>query len=355
MKVEENTQKQVEQQLHPQRILFPILLGFVGIGYLGWRDFDAAFLKSIQWNGKTLVWLAAAVALLVGRHLLLSYRLRAITDRFFSWWKSIQLMLIWEFSAAISPTSLGGSLVAFFILAKEKLSAARTTTAVLYTIVLDTAVFLLLIPVLVIFQGPLGIRPYVTQWLELEVWGWSLLTFYFIMLLYGLFFFLGLFVYPLWIRWLLVRSTRLPFLRRFRQRAIETGNDIVLAAGALRQKPLLYHLQMFGVSFVAWAMRFLILNCVLLAFVPDLAFDWRSQFLIFSRTAFIYLFMAFMPTPGSSGIVELVFNGFLKDFTPPSLAFVVASVWRLLSYYIYLFVGLFVTSFWLRRILRRRA
>jgi len=354
MKVEENTQKQVEQQLHPQRILFPILLGFVGIGYLGWRDFDVGFLKSIQWNGKTLLWISVAVALLVGRHIVLSYRLRAITEGFFSWWKSIQLMLIWEFSAAISPTSLGGSLVAFFILAKEKLSAARTTTAVLYTIVLDTAVFLILIPILVVLLGPLGIRPGVTRWMELEVWGWSLLVFYLIMLGYGLFFFLGLFVYPLWIRWLLVRSTRLPLLRRFRQRAMETGNDIVLAAGALRQKPLHYHLQMFGVSFLAWAMRFLILNCVLLAFVSDLAFEWHSQFLIFSRTVFIYLFMAFMPTPGSSGIVELVFNGFLKDFTPPSLAFVVASVWRFLSYYIYLFVGLLVTSLWLRKLLRRR-
>ena len=69
------------------------------------------------------------------------------------WKKCIELIFIWEFSSAVSPTSVGGSAVAFFVLAQEKLSTAKTATIVLYTVVLDTIFFVGTLPILFAFFG----------------------------------------------------------------------------------------------------------------------------------------------------------------------------------------------------------
>ena len=42
-----------------------------------------------------------------------------MTDNEFSWPKSMELIVLWEFASAVSPTSIGGSGVALFLLAQE--------------------------------------------------------------------------------------------------------------------------------------------------------------------------------------------------------------------------------------------
>ncbi|MBU0489493.1 MAG: UPF0104 family protein, partial [Bacteroidetes bacterium] len=56
------------------------------------------------------------------------------------------------------------------------------------------------------------------------------------------------------------------------------------------------------------------------------------------------------PTPGGSGIAEYIFGNFLGDLIP-SAAWIVplAMLWRLISYYPYLFAGSLVLPIWIRR------
>lgn len=54
------------------------------------------------------------------------------------------------------------------------------------------------------------------------------------------------------------------------------------------------------------------------------------------------------PTPGGTGVAEFAFNGFLQDFIPVGLARLLVVLWRLISYYPYLFIGAFVLPHWLR-------
>ena len=58
-----------------------------------------------------------------------------------------------------APTSVGGSAVALFVLAQEKLSAAKTATIVIYSAVLDTLFFVSTLLVLYLVFGWVMIRP----------------------------------------------------------------------------------------------------------------------------------------------------------------------------------------------------
>ncbi|HEY0976426.1 MAG TPA: hypothetical protein VGE21_03060, partial [Flavobacteriales bacterium] len=55
-----------------------------------------------------------------------------------------------------------------------------------------------------------------------------------------------------------------------------------------------------------------------------------------------------MPTPGGSGIAEIIFRDFLGMYIsvgPGKLAF----VWRLMSYYPYILIGTILRPRWVRR------
>lgn len=61
------------------------------------------------------------------------------------------------------------------------------------------------------------------------------------------------------------------------------------------------------------------------------------------------------PTPGGSGFAEYIFTRYLGDFIPvsdtavaASIAIALALIWRLISYYPYLILGVFVVPKWLK-------
>ncbi|MEL6718150.1 MAG: lysylphosphatidylglycerol synthase domain-containing protein, partial [Bacteroidota bacterium] len=139
-------QQEVLASIKISRIIWPILIGIGVVIFLVVRQFDPKEFSLIQWTTRTFLGIGIAFLLLIIRHLAYASRLYILSNREFSFRKCVELIFIWEFSSAVSPTSLGGSAVAFFILAQEKLSTAKTATIVLYTIVLDTAFFIITLP-----------------------------------------------------------------------------------------------------------------------------------------------------------------------------------------------------------------
>ena len=119
-----------------------MLIGLGVVGYLMYNQFDTKEFNKINWGAHAFFWIGISLALLVLRHIAYAYRLRTLSDKVFSWKKAIELVFIWEFSSAVSPTSVGGSAVAFFVLSQEKLTVAKTATIVLFTIILDTLFFI---------------------------------------------------------------------------------------------------------------------------------------------------------------------------------------------------------------------
>ena len=351
--IEKHEQK-ILDNLAARKIILPILLGVLVIAFLIWRQFDPQEFAQIPLDSHTLFWIGVAIVLLIIRHLAYAYRLRLLSNNFFSWFKSIELIFIWEFSSAVSPTSLGGSAVALFMLAQEKLSAARTTALVIYTIILDTLFFLLLIPAMFLIFGPRVIRPDMDSLFDQAGWGITFLVVLGLMLLYGSFFFYGLIVNAKPLRNLLVILSRISFLKKYKPKIIGLGNDLVVASREMKSRDWHVPLFSFLATAIAWTCRFLIINTLVLAFVENASYSALDQLLLYARSGIMFMIMAFSPTPGGSGFAEIVFGGFLSDYIPSGIAPIIASIWRLLTYYFYIFAGLIVIPNWIRKLISRR-
>jgi uncharacterized protein (TIRG00374 family) len=291
---------------------------------------------------------------LVLRHLAYSNRLYVLSGREFSFRKCVELIFIWEFSSAVSPTSVGGSAVALFVLSQEKLSTAKTTAIVIYTVVLDTLFFITTIPILFLLLGPIIIRPEMTALNDLDGWALTFVLAYGFMLLYGAFFFYALFIKPEHGQRLLTWISTWRILKRWEDRIRTLGDGFVIASREMWRQPKRYHIKAFLSTAVAWSLRFLVINCVILAIVPDISHALLDQFKIYARLETMFVILAFSPTPGGAGFHEYVFGGFLSDYVPIGIAALVALVWRLLTYYSYLLAGAIVIPNWLRGIIAER-
>ena len=344
------------RSVRASRIALPILIGVGVVGYLFYRQFDPAEWEAIVWTRATLGWIAVSLGLLAVRHLAYALRLYLLSERDFAYAKCLRLIFIWEFSSAVSPTSVGGSAVALFVLSQERLSAARTATLVLYTVVLDAAFFVLTLPVLFAVLGPVMIYPGAETFADLRGWGVTFLVAYGAMAVYGTFLAWGLFLRPNRIRLLLYAVSRWRWVRRFRKTLRALGDDMVVASRHMRGKPLAWHVGAFGSTAVAWSFRFLLLSALFLAFT-GVSPDALTQTALYARLESMFVIIAFSPTPGGAGFVETLFERFLTDFVDgnSTSALVIATVWRAFTYYAYLLAGVIVIPAWLRGVMARRA
>jgi uncharacterized protein (TIRG00374 family) len=344
----DQAREEVTRSLKLSRIIIPVLIGIGVVAYLLWQQFDPAEFAKINWTFYTLVWLSIAAGLLVIRHLAYAMRLWLLSDKFFTFKKCIKLIFLWEFSSAITPTAVGGSAVALFVISKEKLSFARTTTIVLHTVVLDTLFFVGILPILFLLFGSSMIRPEMESFMDVGGWGYTFIITYLLMAGYGTFFYYGLFRNPNQLKRLLVIFTYNRFLKRYRQNAIDLGNDIILASKELARKNFGWHLRAFSATVVAWCCKFLVLMALINGIVPEMDLSLENQSLLFSRVTAMLVIMAFSPTPGGSGFAEYVFGGFLSDFVPKGIALVIATIWRLMAYYSYLLAGAIILPAWIQ-------
>lgn len=346
-------QQEVLESIKLSKVILPICLGILVVIYLLWKQFDPVEFAKIQWTGHIFFWIGLSLVLLILRHLAYALRLRTISGKAFSWKKCIELIFIWEFSSAVSPTSVGGSAVALFVLSQEKLSTAKTATIVIYTIVLDTMFFLSTLPILYLFFGPSMIRPHVAGE-KLDAWAYTFFVAYVMMFIYGSFFFYGLFKNPRQIKSLMMWFTNFKWLRRYKEKAAKLGDDIAIASVEIWKQKWTFHATAFLSTAAAWSCRFLLLNCLIIGFVNTTPVDFFTQSKLYARLETMFVIMAFSPTPGGAGFAEIVFNGFLNDYVPKGISLIIAFLWRLETYYAYLLAGVIIIPGWLANIIRKR-
>lgn len=344
----------VLESIKLSRILVPAFIGIAIVIYMMYNQLDMAEFRSINWNGHLLFWLFMAVMMYVLRHLFYAARLRLMSDKVFGWKKAIQLIFIWEFASAVSPTSVGGSGVALFLLAQEKLSAGKTVSVVLYSMVLDTIFFIIGLPVLYLILGPTIIRPGMTSLTDLDGFGVAFMTFLGMMILYGSVFFYGLFINPKSIQKIMLFFSKRKLLSRFKGSLEQTSKDIVTTSVELAQKPMSYHIKAMFHTSGAWVTRFVAISFIIVALVPETGLDLINQLTLMARGASMHVVTAFTPTPGGSGVAEYVFGGFYSDYISEGIASLAALIWRLITYYPYLIAGVIIVPVWFSAIMRRK-
>ncbi|NNK89632.1 MAG: flippase-like domain-containing protein, partial [Saprospiraceae bacterium] len=228
-------QESVLNSVSGTKVILPMVIGLGVIGLLIYNQLDPEEFLKIKWNARVWFWLGCAIFIYVLRHIFYSYRLKILSDHEFSFKHAVELVFIWEFASSISPTSIGGSAVAVFFLSQEKISAAKAVSIVLYTVIVDTLFFLVSLVILFIIFGPPLIRPDMTS--MLEGYGITFILVWFFMLLYGVLLTWGLFR-PRIIKRILMTIARIPFIRKFRLKLYQIGEDVVITSKEIRNRPL---------------------------------------------------------------------------------------------------------------------
>ena len=336
------------------RVLIPIFVGLGVVFYMLYQKFNPDDFAKIHWTSHTFLWIGFAVILLIMRHLCYAARLYILADGTFTYRKCIELLFIWEFSTAVAPTSAGGAAIALFVLTLEKIPPARVAVIVIYKVLLDSIFQFLLFPTLFLILGWKLLSPGVESIDTLNQSAWVFLTVYGLMIIQGFLLIFGLFIYPVGIQKLLDFATKLPLLSRFRVKALKFGEDIVTASAVIKYKPFRFHLRAFAATTAAWCCRFLLINCLIIAIAENVPTDFWSQAHLFGRAATNYIMVLFAPTPGGSGFAETGLVHAIKDYVPETIGYVVALIWRLMTYYPYLITGAIIIPNWIRKLLEER-
>jgi uncharacterized protein (TIRG00374 family) len=348
-----------------RRIIWPVLIGLGIVGWLLYRDITnpehdvIADWKQIEWSGRTFFWLGMGLIAMFLRDIAYMWRMRVVTDRQMSWRACFEVTLLWEFSSAASPSVVGGVAVAVFMFIKEKIQAGRATAIVFVTVLLDEAFYLIMLPLSILWVGHAQVFSplYALDDGADSMIGTSLLAAFWIayavIFVYVLFLGFGLFVRPNRIARLVKVIFNWRLLRRFRRRGFRTADELLISSQEFGKKKFLFWLESGAATFLAWMARYLVLNCVLAAFVAA-EMSFHDHVVAFARQAVLFVVMIVSPTPGSSGVAETTFGQLFEDMIVPiGLTTLLALIWRLITYYPYLFVAIPILPRWLRRVYKK--
>ncbi len=341
-------QKKLVSFFRFRRVLIPIILGLGVATYLFIRSFDQDAFRGINWVGQSYFFIFMALMMMVVRDLAYMYRIRVLTDGQLSWRRSFDVIMLWEFASAITPSIIGGSAIALYIVNKEGISMGRTTAIVMITALLDELFYIIMVPIMVIIVGTQYLftqeGEYVFLNTQFGTQGIFLLGYFFILILTTIIIY-GVFMNPRGVKLVLLNIFKLPFLRKWRANAAMTGNEIIITSREMRGKPFMFWFKASLATFFSWTGRFLVVNFLIMAFVSG-----GDQLLIYARQLVMWVILLISPTPGGSGVAEFVFSGFLGEFIPRGLTPALGLMWRIISYYPYLFIGAIILPHWIKRV-----
>ncbi|MCK9291013.1 MAG: lysylphosphatidylglycerol synthase transmembrane domain-containing protein [Bacteroidales bacterium] len=338
----------LRNKLRPGRMLYPVLLGLAVAIWVVYRQVDQDIFGFFAWTWIAGWGLLGALLLMGVRDWAYIYRIRVLTNKELSWKQAFQVIMLWEFSSAVSPSVVGGTAPAVYFLHKEGLNTGKSTAVVLTAILLDEVFFILIVPLMyVVFRTnifpPESVMLSKGLYLILIV-GYGIILLYTVLLVYTLFF------NPYFFKRLLSWFFLIPFLRPWRSRMRKLSNQLISTSEELRGKSVGYWIKAFLSTTVSWTARYWVVNCMFMAFFFD-GLTLFDHFLVFARQLTMWIILLISPTPGGSGLAEFVFSGFLGDLIPnASWALPLAMLWRLISYYPYLIIGAIVMPVWIRRV-----
>jgi hypothetical protein len=336
-------------KLKPGRIILPVILGLAIVVWFILKEVNSDVLSKLNFTWRSVFWIFVAWLCMVCRDLGYIIRIRILTDKDLTWRQAFRIIMLWEFTSAILPSTVGGTTVAVVYLNKEGISVGRSTSVVLATSFLDELYFVIMLPLILFIVGgkALFTTSHISGLNELIVVtsvGYCVIFAWVILVGYGLFF------NPEGIRKLILNIFRLPFIRRWYNSALKAGDDIVESSRELKKHPFSFWAKAGTATFLSWTARYWVINAILVAF-----FSINDHFLIFARQLVTWIMMIISPTPGGSGFAELIMSRYISDLIPAeagyagSIALAMAIIWRIISYYPYLIVGAIILPGWIER------
>lgn len=316
------------------KILIPVLIGVGVVVWLFGREFDISSLRSITLGDTTVPGIILAFLALAIRQMAMAWRFRALTDRRLRWLPATKVTFLCDFTSAITPTSVGGSVLSMIFLSREGIHPGRATAITMTTLFLDELYMVVMCPLLFLFMSANQLFGFSSDAAatDLEITFWIV---YAILCGVTVVLFVGLFFSPHLIANALKKLFSLPILRRWRKNIDELGDNLIATSRELHHKDIKWWGEALLSTFVLWTFRFLIVNALFFAFYPE-----ADQLTIFGRQFVVWALLIFTPTPGGSGVSEMLFKTYYADIVGGPLLMVLAISWRILTYYIYLLAGI---------------
>lgn len=331
----------------------------IGAGVVAWlfaREFDAAVLKDVHLTAGSLLWLCLAILFMAGRDIGYMARIRVLSRQQLSWRQAFRVIMLWEFTSAVTPSAVGGTSVAVVYVHKEGIDVGRSTAIVMLTSLLDELYFVVMFPLLLLAAGAGNLVSGGAEWgaagrglMGAAFAGFGLKLLWVCIMAYGLF------INPRGVRRLLGGVFRLRPLRRWRRAAVKCGSDLVAGAEEIRGRGRGFWAAAGATTFLSWSCRYLVANALIMAL-----FSVGDHFLLFARQLVMWVMMLVMPTPGGSGFAEYLFTACCSDLisVPAAMqagaAALTALLWRMVTYYPYLAIGAVMFPRWAAEKLGRR-
>ena len=302
-------------------------------------------LGSLQFGITFWICIGLGLLFMVGRDFFYIVRIRQLTDNELSWKRSTIVILLWEYASALSPGTVGGSAIAMFILQKEGLALGRSTALVIVTALMDNLFFLLVVPLVFFFASWAGLTitdSLVDSTIMTAFWvGYGLIA------IVCSFLFVSVFLIPGLPKRVFSFVFQFKWIRRWKQAALQVGDDLQLTSKTMRTKPFRFWFKVFGSTIASWTSRFLVINAVIAAFVQ---IGFEGHLFVLAKQFILWLLMLVSPTPGASGVAEFAFGELMAGLGSTTLIIITAAItWRLISYFPYLIIGSLLLPWWLKR------
>lgn len=260
-----------------------------------------------------------------------------------SWRHVFNVNVLCEFTSAVTPSSVGGSSLIVLFLKKEGVEMGRASAIMVACLFLDELFLVLLCPLILLFFSAdelFGASNLFSSSIKL-----LFIATYSVVFLWTVVLFVALFKRPNYVKALLLFVAKLPVLRRWKDKIEVFATDLALSSGELSNQSMRFWFKAMGSTCLAWICRFAVVNALLFAFSEQ-----NGHLLAFARQLILWIVMTVAPTPGGSGVSEYMFKEYYESFFPiTGVALIVAFVWRIITYYLYLLLGFLVIPSWITK------
>ncbi len=335
-----NTDKNPKRYISKKYLFISISLSILSLAVVVYLTYDPEthLLKHIKPKRLPGLFIALFVSML--RVWFSAAKIRFLAEKQVSWLAATRIVLTWDFTSSVTPSTIGGAPMATYAMSKEGLKLGQSTAIVLYGVLLDQLWFAIAIPIILLAGIYYEIVP-ANVGLVGDV---SMGLIYIGLLSYAAILAYGVLKNPAVLKKVVKKVGKLPLIRKFRETIEDEADNLVQYSHELRKKPFSFLVKAFSLSTMSWLCRIWLPTIVILSLLP------ADVLLSFLRSLAMNLAFLVMPTPGGSGGVEglfAIFQGPLID----RKTFIGLSVflWRVISYYISIGLGMMATTWYINQ------
>lgn len=336
--------RSVASRFKPSMVIWPILFGLAGVGYMFWREMRNGILdEPLTLANHWWIFVILVVLFTLFKDFSGMYRLRVMSGMPLKFRQLFRIRMLYEFTSAVTPSAAGGSSLEVLFIHREGIKVSRATSMTILALFMDEMLMIILFPLLLLLipYSELFTSEGYFQYGYL----WAFIVGYAMKFVWVTILFIGLFCKSTIIVKVIGLIFKLKFLRKYKMRGLRTALEIRNCAREIQHESFGYWVRMTLSTAGIWVFRFLIANMAIMIFNP---MNGADNLMCFARQYILGIVTMIVPTPGGSGFAEVMFDNFLTEYITQKMStMVITPIWRFCTYYYYLIAGVIILPRWL--------